>query len=461
MKFYVGNKIFIEDPNQDAIKWCEENLVIDNPEFIKKERLGLWTGGTVRKINLYEKNGNTLITPFGCVARLRKQFSGFPFYSRISPQKGFKYRSGISPYDYQEKAIQEALRAKNGIIVAPCGSGKTQIGLEIIARLGAKTLWLTHTQDLLNQSMSRAKSVFESWGYGTITGGKVDIGESITFATVQTMSKLDLTQYRDTWDCVIVDECHRCIGSPTRVMQFYKVLSHIACRYKFGLTATPKRADGLQKSMFALLGDIIAEVPSEAVKSTTCPVFVDVVESPYIPDPKKVTMADGTINYASLINDMTSNQERFEMVVYFINKLESGAPILVLANRVEYLERLTKACDKKAVCLSSMGNSKAAKADRKDALQKLNSGELDVVFATYQLAKEGLDVPNLRYVIFATPEKDATTVAQAAGRVGRKAEGKEQGTVIDFVDNFGMFYGWYKKRRAVYKKNGYSFIDIL
>ena len=461
MKFYVGNKIIAENYNSDLHKWCEDNLVIDNPEFIKKERLGLWTGGTVRKINLYEKNGNTLIIPFGCVSRLRKQFSEFCFYSHISPYKGFKYSSNINPYDYQEKAIQEALSAKNGVIVAPCGSGKTQIGLEIIARLGAKTLWLTHTQDLLNQSMSRAKNVFDSWGYGTITGGKVDIGESITFATVQTMSKLDLSEYRDAWDCIIVDECHRSIGSPTRVMQFYKVLSQIACRYKFGLTATPKRSDGLEKSMFALIGDIIYEVPSEVVKSTTCPVFVDVVRSPYTPDPEKITLGDGTINYASLVNDMINNQDRFDMIVYFINNLEDKSPILVLANRVEYLERLAKACSKKAVCLSSMGNSKAAKAERKDVLQKLNSCELDVVFATYQLAKEGLDVPNLRYVIFATPEKDATTVAQAAGRVGRKADGKEQGTVIDFVDNFGMFYGWYKKRRTVYKKNEYTFIDIL
>lgn len=461
MKFYVGNKIFAEDFNSDLVQWCEENLVIDNPEFIKKERLGLWTGGTVRKIGLYEKDGNTLVIPFGCIARLRRQFSGFPFYSRISAQKGFSYRSGIKPYDYQEDAVQAALEVKNGVIVAPCGSGKTQIGLEIVARLGAKTLWLTHTQDLLNQSMDRAKGVFDTWGYGTITGGKVNIGESITFATVQTMTKLDLSQYRDTWDCIIVDECHRCIGSPTRVMQFYKVLSNLACRYKFGLTATPKRADGLEKSMFALLGDVIHEILPEEVKSTTCPVFVDVVKSPYVPDPKKITLGDGTINYASLINELTHDPERFDMVVYFIDKLEAEAPMLVLANRVEYLERLAKACSKRAVCLSSMGNSKTAKAERKDALQRLNNGDLDVVFATYQLAKEGLDVPNLRYVIFATPEKDSTTVAQAAGRAGRKAEGKKQGTVIDIVDNFGMLYGWYKKRRTVYKKLGYTFIDIL
>ena len=93
-----------------------------------------------------------------------------------------------------------------------------------------------------------------------------------------------------------------------------------------------------------------------------------------------------------------------------------------------------------------------AKEQRKQVLRQLDSGEIDAVFATYQLAKEGLDVPSLRYVVFATPEKDETTVIQSAGRVGRKAEGKDYGTVIDFVDDFGMYYSWKKLRNRYYKK---------
>lgn len=457
MIFRVGSKIQVEDPSKRMLDWCEEHLVLDNPEFIKKERLGLWTGGTVRKISLYEKDGNSLLIPFGCISDLRKEFPEARCFSRISPQNRFEYVSGIKPYDYQEDAIQAALSGRNGIVVAPCGSGKTQIGLEVVARLGVKTLWLTHTADLLNQSMDRAKGVFEDGGYGTITGGKVNIGEGITFATVQTMVNLDLPQYRDVWDCVVVDECHRCIGSPTRVMQFYKVLSSLACRYKFGLTATPKRADGLERSMFVLIGNILHEVPQEAVASTTCPVRIDTVDCPYMPDPNKVTLGDGTLNYAALVDDLTHDKDRFDMVVDLVNGLNDG-PMLVLGNRVEYLERLSQACTRRSVCLSSMGGSKKAKAERKTVLKRLNEGDgVDVVFATYQLAKEGLDVPNLRYVMFATPEKDQTTVMQAAGRVGRKADGKDCGIVIDIVDSFGMYMGWYKKRCSAYKKMGYIY----
>ena len=250
-----------------------------------------------------------------------------------------------------------------------------------------------------------------------------------------------------------MDECHKAIGSPTKVMQFYKVLSNISCRYKFGLTATPKRADGLERSMFAIIGDIIHTVPREAVADTTCPIKVDTLETGYMPDTNFVLAGDGTLNYASLVQDMVGNQKRREFV---FNKLKSlDGSTLVLANRVEYLAEMCadyKRLGKSAICLSTLGNSKKAKADRKQALQKLNAGELDCVFATYQLAKEGLDVPNLRYLVLATPEKDETTVTQAVGRVGRKAEGKEYGTVIDFVDNFGLYRGWHKKRISIYKK---------
>ena len=103
--------------------------------------------------------------------------------------------------------------------------------------------------------------------------------------------------------------------------------------------------------------------------------------------------------------------------------------------------------------------NKKATAERKAALEKLNNGEIDIVFATYMLAAEGLDVPNLRYVLFATPEKNEVTVIQSAGRVGRKAEGKSHGVVIDFVDDFGMYQSWSRKRKKYYEKIGAEVIE--
>lgn len=454
MDAFVANNIVIKNPTVELIKWCKGNLVLDNPDFYKKLRMGKWTGGTPECIYLFEKHGGDLCLPFGCLRELRDNFGDDIYFHSSIRAIGNRvdYHSEINLYDYQREAVEKAVKTKNGVLVMPCGSGKTQSALEIISRIGGRCLWLTHTQDLLNQSLNRAKSTLgvDVSSYGTITGGKVNIGRGITFATVQTMVKLDLNKYKDMWDIIVVDECHKAIGSPTKVMQFYKVLSNLSCRYKIGLTATPKRADGLERSMFALLGGIIHEVNREAVANTTCQIRVQTIETGYFPDYEQVLAGDGTINYAQLVNDLIHNEERFKLVSDCINSLPDAT--LVLANRVEYIERLHKKYEGRSICLSTLGNSKAAKAERKEALRKLNVGQLDCVFATYQLAKEGLDVPNLRYLVLATPEKDETTVVQSVGRVGRKADGKEYGTVVDFVDDFGMYRGWAKKRKGYYRK---------
>ncbi len=335
----------------------------------------------------------------------------------------------------------------------------TQTALEVVSRVGMKTLWLTHTQDLMLQSMFRAKAVLgiDASSYGTITGGKVNIGRGITFATVQTMCKIDLTPYRDEWGCIVTDECHHAVGSPTKAMQFYKVISALSCRYKIGLTATPKRADGMERTMYALLGDVAHEVTREEVAHTTCPVEVVRVETGYQPNVDVVLCGDGTISYANLVRDLTENQERFEVVSEVIEDCAKKGSVLVLASRVDYLQRLNNAFSGKSRCLSGARSSKAAKEERKSALKALNDGEIEVLFSTFQLAKEGLDVPGLRYVIFATPEKDPTTVVQSAGRVARRCDGKDHGTVVDLVDDFGMYRGWAVKRESIYvKKLGYK-----
>lgn len=455
MKIRVKNQLIVYDPIPAVRAYCEKNLIIDNPDYYKLEKMGKWTGSTPKKLYLYESIAHDIKMPFGCLNDLWKIHPVKDDYIfDISPVRETEYQSNINLYPYQENAVTAAIKGKNGILVMPCGSGKTQCGLEIIARIGGRALWLTHTQDLLNQSKQRAEKVLGQGGYGTITAGKINVGSTITFATVQTMAKIDLNSLRDTFDVIIVDEAQHCAGTPTRVTQFYKVISNLSARYKIGLTATPKRADGLQCAMFALLGQKLHEVSREEVAHTTCPVQVIKIDTEWMPDYECILMGDGTIDYSKVIDNMIHDDKRFFKVMDVINEIPDAAPTLVLANRVEYLQDMLTNYEKTGVCISGAGQSKKAKAERKAALEKLDNCEIDCIFATYQLAKEGLDVPNLRYVVFATPEQDSTTVIQSVGRVGRKADGKDCGTVIDFVDLFGLYQGYWKKRKGYYKKIG-------
>ena len=450
----VDNQLFVVHPTAKMYQWCKQNLVLDNPDYVKRVQMNKWTGNVSKYICLYQKIDDKLVIPFGCIREFHHLFA-----DQVEYRLGFAHRSDanyiskINLYDYQKNAVKKVLQLKNGILVMPCGSGKTQTALQIISEIGGRVLWLTHTQDLLNQSKIRAESVLDTdYTFGTITNGKVDIGTGITFATVQTMSSLHLSEYSHYWDVIIVDECQHCCGSPTRVTQFYKVIASLSARYKIGLTATPIRSDGLHKSMFALLGGIIHEVSREEVEPYTCPIQVIPAETGYHPDYDNILMGDGTLDYNALTDDLISNKDRFQKVLDCINTI--GKSILVLANRVQYIQDLHEVFTGKSICLSTLGQTKQAKKERKEALRKLNDGEIDAVFATYQLAKEGLDVPNLKYVVFATPVKDEITVIQSAGRVGRKAEGKKIGTVIDFIDDFSLYRKYASKRKSCYKKIG-------
>lgn len=364
------------------------------------------------------------------------------------------YNSGITPYDYQKVAIEKVLKAKNGVLVAPCGAGKTEMALQIIAELGLPALWITHTQDLLKQSLERAMHSFDlpKECFGTITDGKINIGKYITFATVQTLSKIDLEKIKNEFGVIIVDECHRVGGSPTNVMMFYKCLSNLSARYKIGITATPKK-NGLEQSMYCLLGNLIYEIPKEAVQSKLCGVEVVTYNIPYEPDLKKVTDADGTLNHAKMLEDLIWHTGRNKMLLCCINELSN---CIVLSDRVGHLQLLESLCTRRSAVLTSQ----TAKAKRDNLIANFKAGKIEVLFATYQLMAEGFDCPSLKYIVLATPQKNERIVTQAIGRVARKCEGKEKGIVYDFVDDWFVYKKMRKEREKVYKKNNYVFCKI-
>lgn len=365
-------------------------------------------------------------------------------------EKILKFYSKIKPYDYQEQAIQKMINAKNGVLVAPCGAGKTEMALEIIARIEKPTLWITHTQDLLKQSLERAMNNFDipKKCFGTITQGKINIGTHITFATVQTLSKIDLKKIENQFDVIIVDECHRVGGSPTNIMMFYKCLSNLNARYKIGITATPKH-DGLEKSMYCLLGDLIYEIPKEIVETKLCGVKVISISTNFSPNINDIINTDGTINYIKTINNLCENEERNYLIVKQIKDLKK---CVLLSERIGHLEQLKYMLkDRNVEILTSKSKN------RKEILENFKAGKIDILLSTYQLMAEGFDCPSLEYLALTTPQKNDRIVTQSCGRVARKCEGKQFGIIIDFVDNFSLFKKMRKQREKIYKKNNYSF----
>ena len=449
MKAIVGNEIRVIEPTSDFRKIVESTLTVSNPDFARLKKMGKWTGGTPSVIRFYRTEGKDIILPFGCLKAY--VFKNIKDVEADFEQTGNVIYSQYVPlYEYQDRAVEEALAKRNGILVAPCGSGKTQMGLALARRISKPTLWITHTRDLMVQAEERAKSIFDlpKEAYGEITEGKVNVGTHLTFSTVQTLARVNLDNLK--FGCVIVDECHHAVQSYKSTSMFAKVMNQISCRYQFGLTATPYRGDGLEKGMFALIGDICSVVDEEEVKEKTVPVYEKWYNVPSSTKTIDCYNGDGTLDYTRLITGLCNDEVRNFSIGRKIVDIEGSC--LVLSDRISQLETLMdfvsnfKKCD-----MVKATNTKKGKEERREAIDKLKDGRIDCLFATYKLAKEGLDIPSLENVVMASPIKDKSTVIQTAGRVARKAEGKTCGYVHDFIDDMGILQGMAKKRKNIRK----------
>lgn len=455
----VSDRLYIENPTLPVIDYCERELTITNPTYITALRLGKNTRFVPHDLKLYEIRGNTYVLPFGC---LEKVYALYPIASAykcdIKPLQANSLIGSVNLYPYQEKALNAMLHAKNGILVAPCGSGKTEIGVALIKAIGGKALWLTHTSDLLRQSKERAERYFKG-DFGTITEGEVHIGSDITFATIQTMSKLDLTAYKDIFSVIIVDEATHCVGSPNKVRMFYKVLSHLSARYKYGLTATPHRADNLMVCVYSILGDKVYEISDNecpTLKPTYEPLMIttqipkiiigeDIISGePIYKEPYLDT--DNTIIYNKLITALSENEPRNKYISSVANlAIAQGKHILILCGLILQVKALTRLINGAVELIGS-----TPKKERERVLK----GDYSCIVATYAIAKEGLDKPILDTLILASPQKDYTIVKQSIGRIRRAYKGKTSCVVYDIVDsNIPYCIGAFKKRRNIINGN--------
>ena len=461
MPITVSNVITVDNPSRELLSWCTQNLRIRNPEYAKKQRMHFWLGGTPEWLYLYEIHGDKLVLPSGVFTKIIRMMDPHELRIDMKDPVLVDYNCSIPLYDYQLKAVNIVCWRRCGIIQSPAGSGKTQMGIALIATLGKRALWLTHTKDLLTQSKQRAEQYMDSSLLGTITEGKVNIGKGITFATVQTMCNLDLAQYKDYWDVIIVDECHRVAGTPTAVSQFSKVLNSLAARHKYGLSATVHRSDGLIQATFALLGDVVYAVPTEAVadkimKVGICPIPTGVGIS------RACLNTDGTLNYTKLIGYLAESEERNRLIVECITA-DRDKPSLILSDRLGHLEKLMSMLPpdmrEDAVMVSGKMTTKKGKAEREQAIEDMRTGKKKYLFATYSLCKEGLDIPRLERLYMTTPQKDYAVITQSIGRIARTFPGKSQPVVYDFVDDIQYLVKAYKKRCTTYRKNGCYFVE--
>lgn len=211
---------------------------------------------------------------------------------------------------------------------------------------------------------------------------------------------------------------HRICGTPAQLGMFYKVINSLSCRYKYALTATPYRnVKGTEKALFSLIGPIICEIPKEVVSEKTIKAEVQPIFTEF-KIPREAQKTDGTIDYSKLTTILGEDEKRNYIILDILKKCKNNYT-LVLGDRLTQLKYLQEKIGY-GVRIDGTMTSKKKKEQREQYIQDMRDGKENLLFATYGLAKEGLDIPRLDRLILASPHRDKATIIQSIRKNRKK-----------------------------------------
>ena len=434
------------------IKQLRRKLTLDNPEYINRLKLGKSTWKVADKIEAYVLTDVELIVPRGSVHLVKKLFPGITFNDRRTVGTALSEAIAL-PFElreYQREAVSEMKKKQQGVVIIPCGGGKTVVAVDLIRRVRTSAIILVHTLDLLSQW----KDVLKNAGVnaGQIGNGKCEV-KPVTIAMVQTLFKklneFDREWY-EQWGCLITDEVHHC---PARTFQ--QVVNKFPAKYRIGLSATPEREDGLTPLMYFTFGDPVYEIERKALVKGgyLTPVSVQPIhtefEYPYY----------GPADMAAMLDELVKDGDRnAHIVAEVFGAVDAGHTCLVLTGRVEHAEYLHRKIQSLGISVAVL-LGKVKKADREKVRKNVLNGKIKVIVAT-TVADEGLDIPNLSAVFFTFPGKAQARILQRAGRIMRPSPGKPDAIIFDFVDlNITPLKRQYFQRRKAYHQLRATILD--
>ena len=332
----------------------------------------------------------------------------------------------------QEDAIKEILKYDSSICVAPPGFGKTLIGAKIFEQRAVKTLIIVNKNMLLDQWISRFVDYF---GYkksdiGFLGKSQNRLNGNIDIATMQSLN--NIPELVENYTQVIVDECHH-----IPALTFEQIVKNFKGKYILGLSATPNRKDELDPILYQQLGNISYEYKKPKTHTNKLLVI-------------KTEFTSSADNYAAIINELVSNEDRNRQIVKTI-KENIDRKILLLSDRIEHLNLLENILKEENIDFVSVHGSQNKK-EQVENMQKVKTSSL--ILATSSFFGEGIDFPHLNTIIFATPISFYGRLIQYLGRIGR---GNQECLAIDFLDSKNaMLNSTYKKRLEGYKAMHYK-----
>lgn len=350
---------------------------------------------------------------------------------------------------YQQTALRQWQEQGRGVVVAPCGGGKTTIGVGAIQASATPALVLVHTIDLAKQWRDRVSA--QLGVDAGLIGDSKRTGEDrpVVVATIQTLARWTWAE-REEWGArfglVVLDEAHHC---PAK--SFTEVASSLPGRLRLALTATPVRQDGLIDFLWWSFGpavSIIEQADLEAGGSTLRPT-ISWVRTGWEPEDGAATDA------IERANQRAADEPRNALIVRLVLRAAAaGRRILVVTDRVEHCHALAALVEAGGVHARALVGHLSARV-RTEVLDGLRSGSVPVVTAT-SVADEGLDVPELDTVFLVDDATAEAKVQQRVGRCCRPLATKRPPVVIDFIDGDDTGLRHAKARRRIYQRLGWA-----
>ena len=323
------------------------------------------------------------------------------------------FRTTIHLREHQKTALLAAGSKDFGIITAPPGSGKTVIGIQIIASKQQPALIVVHRKQLMDQWIESIKAFIGIPGneIGMIGQGKSRLGKLVTVAMVQSLGKYlekpEGKEISNPFGTLIVDECHHIPAE-----SFRNTISAINSYYLYGLTATPFRKGNDGRGIFAHLGEIIADIKPQDIgefKKGRVIVRETTLSVPFNPK---------TDAFETLSRILIHDSERNKLILNDVSaELNKGRKAVIITERKEHIDTLNLYLKQSFETIALSGDDPENK--RKTKWQLLTGGNYQVLITTGQFFGEGSDLQSASCIFLAYPFSFKGKLIQYIGRVQR------------------------------------------
>jgi superfamily II DNA or RNA helicase len=348
-----------------------------------------------------------------------------------------------------------------GLMLAGCGTGKTNMGIHAIARYKVPTLIIVHKTFLMEQFIDRLITFtnIKRRDIGILQQKKEELDKPIVIATIQSLLKKDLSDERyKRFGFILIDEVHH-MGA----RNFSRFFLQMTTKYMLGISAERQRADGLYKIINWFMGPILHYEKQ--------PVNENVIVKRYFYrslDEKHCRIIHHKniedFNRSKMVTNLINIPMRNKFIYKSILELfDQGKTILFLSGRLDHIMIIRKMLRKNEYLKGSYGLYLGGM--KKEDLKR--SSVKQIILASYEMASEGLDIPGLNVVIFGTPKSN---IRQSASRILRKEEYEEPPIMIDIIDDFSkyvknagdnIFLKQSRTREAYFTKQHYNIQDFL